>query len=220
VGTKGDQPKEAQKMFRIGRKALITATTAILGTALLGGVALAAFAPAQTAEQIVAGVAANAPDRAGKIKAVLDALVQKNVITQTQEDAILAAFKDATDRTHEEFLRRVMAELFAQSATYLGMTPADLRAKLPGTSLGAIADATPGKSKAELVRTLTNYVNDAIDKAVANGKLTKTQADKAKALVPDHIKKFVEHTYPKKEPRPAAPKVPRPAGTKAPTPTR
>ena len=207
-------------MFRIGRKALITAVTAILGTALLGGVALAAFAPAQVAEQIVAGVAANAPDRADKIKAVLDALVQKNVITQAQEDAILAAFKDATDRTHEEFLRRVMADLFAQSATYLGMTPADLRAKLPGTSLGAIADATPGKSKAELTRTLTSYVNDAIDKAVTNGKLTKAQADKAKALVPDHIKKFVELTYPNKAPRPAAPKVPRPAGTKAPTATR
>ena len=207
-------------MFRIGRKTIITTAAAVLATAMLGGVAFAAFAPVQTAQAIVAGVAANLPDRADKIKAVLDALVQKNVITQAQEDAILAAFKDATDRTHELFLARVMQDLFAQSATYLGMTPADLRAKLPGTSLGAIADATPGKSKAGLTQTLTTYVNGAIDKAVANGKLTQAQADKAKALVPDHIKKFVEQTYPKKAPRPAAPKVPRPTGTKAPTATR
>lgn len=201
-------------MFGIRRKAAITAATAIFGTALLGGAALAAFSPTLSETWVVAGAlgAPSAetprPDRADKIKQVLDALVAKNVITQAQENTILAAFKDVTnDRGHEEFLRRVLANLFDQSAAYLEMRPADLRAALPGTSLGAIADRTPGKTKDGLVAYLTRYVNDAIDKAVAENKITQDQADKAKATVPDHIARFVEHVYPKKEPRAATPKV-------------
>lgn len=201
-------------MFGIRRKAAITAATAIFGTALLGGAALAAFSPTLSETWVVAGAlgAPSAetprPDRADKIKQVLDALVAKNVITQAQENTILAAFKDVTnDRGHEEFLRRVLANLFEQSAAYLEMRPADLRAALPGTSLGAIADRTAGKSKAGLVASLTRYVNDAINKALAENKITQEQADKAKAMVPDHIARFVEHVYPKKEPRAATPKV-------------
>jgi len=208
--------KEAQVF---GRKLAVTATAAVFGSALLGGAALAAFSPSPDANAIVAGADANTP-KGDRIKAVLDALVGKNVITQAQEDAILAAFKDANDRTHEQFVLRVMQDLFGESATYLGVTPADLRAKLPGTSLGAIADATPGKNKAGLVADLVRYANDAIDKAVSNGKLTKDQGVRAKALVSDHVNKFVDQTWPKKQPRPAAPKVPRPNATKAPAPTR
>ena len=207
-------------MLGIGRKVAVAATAAVLGSALLGGAALAAFSPAADATTIVAGADANAPQRGDKLKAVLDALVQKNVITQAQEDAILGAFKDATDRTHELFVQRVMQDLFGESATYLGMTAADLRAKLPGTSLGALADTTPGKTKTGLVADLTRYVNDAIAKAVTNGKLTQAQADKAKALVSDRVTKFVDQMWPKKQPRPAAPKVQRPNAPKVPTATR
>ena len=201
-------------MFGIRRKAAITAATAIFSTALLGGAALAAFSPTLSATTVVAGALgapsaeAPRPDHADKIKQVLDALVAKNVITQAQEDAILAAFKDVKeDRGHEEFLRRMLANLFEQSAAYLEMRPADLRAALPGTSLGAIADRTPGKSKDGLVAYLTRYVNDAINKALTENKITREQADKAKAMVPDHVARFVEHVYPKKEPRAATPKV-------------
>lgn len=207
-------------MLGIGRKAAVAATAAVFGSALLGGAALAAFSPAVDATAIVAGADANAPDRGDKLKGVLDALVKKNVITQAQEDAILGAFKDATDRTHEMFVLRVVQGLFGESTTYLGMTAADLRAKLPGTSLGAIADATPGKTKTGLVADLTRFVNGEIDKAVTNGKLTQAQADKAKGIVAEHVTKFVDQTWPKKQPRPAAPKVQRPTGTKPPTATR
>ena len=201
-------------MFGIRRKAAITATTAILGTALLGGAALAAFSPTLSETRVVAGVEgapsaeAPRPDRADKIKQVLDALVAKNVITQAQAEAILAALKDVKhDRGHEEFLRRVFASLFEQSAAYLEMKPADLKAKLPGTSLGAIANATPGKSRDGLVAALTQSVNAAIDKAVVEGKITQAQADKAKAAAPDHLAKVVDHVYPKHQPRATTPKV-------------
>src|SRR4029078_11615586 len=131
-----------------------------------------------------------------KMKQILDALVVKNVITQAQEDAILAALKG--DRTGEELLHRVLGALFDQTVTYLGTTAADLRTALPGTSLGAIADKTAGKSKARLLRALTTCANGAIDKAAADAKITAAQATKAKSMAPEQITKFVEHVYPAK----------------------
>ncbi|MDQ2950945.1 MAG: hypothetical protein M3R54_01635 [Chloroflexota bacterium] len=210
-----------------GRKAAVIAATGVFGSALLGGAALAAFAPADLADyqtSLIAGVLpgdatstsqAPAAGAADKVKAMLDALVAKNVITQAQEAAILAGLKDLKgDRAHEDLLRRVLAGLFEQSATYLGTKPTALRATLPGTSLGTIADKTAGKTKTGLVASLNASVNGAIDKAQADGKITKDQADKARAAAPDQVAKFVDHTYPTlqktvtpKTPRAVAPKV-------------
>src|SRR6476469_2816301 len=109
-----------KKMFGIRRKAAIAITTTILGTALLGGAAFAAFAPASLETELVAGLAARPSAQAGKpnpadaLKKILDALVTKNVITQAQEDAILAALKG--DRTGDELLHRVLGALFDQTA--------------------------------------------------------------------------------------------------------
>ena len=201
-------------MFGIRRKAAITITTAIFGTALLGGAALAALAPAQLEAPLVAGLDATPNAQAGKpgadkMKEILDALVAKNVITQAQEDAILGAVQG--DRTGDELLRRVLAGLFDQTVTYLGTNAADLRTALPGTSLGAIADKTPGKNKTGLVNALTTWANGMIDKAVTDKKLTADQAVKAKSNAPGQITKFVEHTYPAKTPRTVTPKAPKPA---------
>ena len=200
-------------MPRRFNKAAIAIVTGILGVALLGGAALAAFAPAPSdtfslvPELSGAPTAAQAPKPGdNRLKTVLDALVSKGVITQAQEDAILAGLKD--NRSGDELLRRVFANLFDQSAAYLEMTPADLKAKLPGTSLAAIANTTTNKSRAGLVANLVKAVDDAIAKALAEGKITKDQADKATAAVPDHIAKFVDYTYPKRVPRlVVAPKV-------------
>lgn len=195
-----------------GRKVTAVAVTALLGLGLLGSAAFAAFAPvpADTFSLVPAlpGAAVAQTPKTDKLKAVLDALVSKGVITQAQEDAILAAAKDAAgDKDRDDLLRQVFAKLFDQSATYLGMTPADLKKKLPGTSLAAIANATAGKSRDGLVTYLTNAANDAIAKALADGKITQAQADKAKAAAPDHIAKFVDHTWPQAKPRPANPKA-------------
>ena len=48
----------------------------------------------------------------------------------------------------------------------------DLRAKLPGTSLGALANGTAGKSRDGLVADLVTAGNADIDKALANKKIT------------------------------------------------
>lgn len=168
-------------MFAVRRKAAIAVTTAILATALLGGAALAAFAPAQRATEVVAGL-----------------------------DAAPSA-KDGTPDRAGKKMKRILAGLFDQSATYLGTTASDLRTARAGTSLGAIADQTAGKSRAGLVTALTAFANSGIDKAAAEGRLTPDQAATAKSTAPDRIARFVDHAYAAKRPHTVTPKAPRAA---------
>lgn len=187
------------------KKVLLAAGAAALTAALLGGAALAAFAPVTDYDPVSAveaqlGITAPANSGTDKLKAILDALAAKGVITAAQVDSILAAVRDAAPKRGDGELKRILAGLFDGSAKYLGLTMADLKTKLPGTSLGAIANATPGKSRAGLVAELQNSVNAAIDKALAANTITKEQSDKAKADAPGQIAKFVDHVY---EQRPA-----------------
>jgi len=200
------------KLF--GRKAAVVAITAVIGLGALGSAAFAAFAPVAadtfTLVPSLPGTAVAAPKGGGdKLKALLDALVTKGVITQSQEDAIIAAAQNARgDKDGDEFLRLVFAKLFEQSASYLAVQPADLKAKLPGTSLAALANAAGnGKSRDGLVSYLTNVANNAITTALADKKITQDQADKAKAAVPGHIASFVDHVYPKVQPRATVPSI-------------
>lgn len=193
-------------MFRIPRKAAIVAVTAIFGTGLLGSAAFAAFAPAPdvtfSLDQSTGSLTLDEAPKSDALKTILDGLVSKNVITQAQEDAILAAVKDARGGDRDAILKKVVAGLLQESATYLGIQPKDLRTQLPGTSLGAVANATAGKSRDGLIADLTSFANAAVDKAVTDGKLTADQATKLKAALPDRITKFVDHTWPAARPKP------------------
>jgi ribosome-binding protein aMBF1 (putative translation factor) len=187
-----------------GKKVLLAAGASALTAALLGGAALAAFAPVSydpvSAVEAQLGIAAPANSGTDKLKAILDALAAKGVITSAQVDAIIAAVRDAEPARGAGEIKRILANLLEESAKYLGLTIGDLKTKLPGTSLGAIANSTPGKSRAGLVADLQNAVNAAIDKALAANTITKDQSDKAKAEAPGQIAKFVDHVY---EQRPA-----------------
>lgn len=66
--------------------------------------------------------------------------------------------------------------LLRAAATYLGLTKAELKAKLAaGQSLAQVASATPGKSSTGLVDYLTGLVKTRLDRWVAAGKLTSAQ---------------------------------------------
>ena len=192
-------------MFRITHKAAMIALTAIIGVGLLGSAAFAAFAPSTDysfgLDQQTGAVTMTDTTKADALKTILDGLVSKGVITQAQEDAILAAVKDARG---DSVLRMVVAGLLKESATYLGFNEQELRARLPGTSLGALADKTQGKSRGGLIADLTTYANNTVDKLLAAGKITQDQADKAKAAIPERIAQFVDHVWPKTQPKPAA----------------
>lgn len=194
-------------MFGITRKAALVGVTAVLCTGLLGSAALAAFAPAPAPSFSIdpeSGTItmSEAPKGAETLKTILDTLVTKGVITQAQEDAILTAVRDA--RGDDGVLRKVVAGLLQESARYLGFNQQELRARLPGTSLGALADKTNGKSRDGLIADLTTFADNAVDKLLADGKITQDQANKAKAAIPGRITQFVDHTWPKTKPQPRA----------------
>jgi hypothetical protein len=188
----------------INRKVFLAIGTSVLSVGLFGAVAFAAFAPdAPTTTNAFLGN--NSPVEAkdarhDKLKDLLDGLVAKGVITQAQEDAILAAIKDAAGSRHK--VAAVVRDFLGESAKYLGLTDKELRAKLPGTSLGALANSTPGKSRDGLVADLVTAGNADIDKALANKKITDDQAKKLRDALPGRVATFVDRSWP--TPRTAA----------------
>jgi len=183
------------------QKFMLAAALGIGSVGLFGAAALGAFGP-ETSSSLVSAVAPAASavfgaDKTGdKLKQILDGLVQKGVITAQQEDAILAAAKDASAKP--ERTAKVVRDLLGESAKYLGLAPKDLAAKLPGTSLGKIADATPSKSKAGLITGLSIAANEDITKALADKKITDDQAKKLRDGLAAEINTFVDRTWPTK----------------------
>jgi polyhydroxyalkanoate synthesis regulator phasin len=184
----------------LNRKVALAAGVGTLTAVLLGGAALAAFAPvAENAPSVIEdemGAAAPANSGTDKLRSILDGLVAKGLITAGQADAIVAAVKSAEPVRDNGTVKRIYASLLEETAKYLGLTVAELKAKLPGTTLSQVAGTTAGKTASGLAAALQNAVNAAIDQATAEAKITKEQADKAKAESPAEIKRFVEQTYP------------------------
>lgn len=195
------------------QKLMLAGALGVGSVALFGAAALGAFGPdvSATAVSAVAPAASAVmgEDKTGdKLKQILDALVKKGVITQQQEDAIVAAAKDATATKVRPV--KVVRDFLGESAKYLGLAPKDLLAKLPGTTLGKIADATPTKSKAGLVTALSVAANDEITKALTDKKITDDQAKKLRDGLAAEINTFVDRTWPTKPaaaPRAVVPNV-------------
>jgi hypothetical protein len=183
------------------QKFMLAAALGIGSVGLFGAAALGAFGP-ETSSSLVSAVAPAASavfgaDKTGdKLKQILDGLVQKGVITAQQEDAILAAAKDASAKPVRA--AKVVRDLLGESAKYLGLAPKDLAAKLPGTSVGKIADATPNKSRAGLITGLSIAANEDITKALADKKITDDQAKKLRDGLAAEINTFVDRTWPTK----------------------
>ena len=200
-------------MKTLRQKLMLAGALGVASVGLFGAAALGAFGPDASASLVSAiAPAASAvmgEDKTGdRLKQLLDGLVQKGVITQQQEDAIVAAAKDSTAKHVRT--AKVVRDFLGESAKYLGLAQKDLVAKLPGTSLGKIADATPNKSKAGLVTALSVAANDDITKALADKKITDDQAKKLRDGLAAEITTFVDRTWPTKPataPRTAVPNV-------------
>ena len=193
------------------QKLMLAGALGVGSVGLFGAAALGAFGP-DASSNVVAAVAPAASalmgqDKTGdRLKQLLDGLVQKGVITQQQEDAILAAAKDAAAKHHP--VGKVVRDFVGESARYLGLAPKDLAAKLPGTSIGKIADATPNKSRTGLVTALSAAANDDITKALADKKITEDQAKKLRDGLAAEINTFVDRTWPAKPAAAVRPTVP------------
>ena len=175
-----------------------------LGAGLLGGVAFAAVpttnsTSVQTSADTTASQSAVEAGRA-KLKAALDALVAKNVITQAQEDAIVDAL--TADRAAHPKLREFVGDVAKESVSYLGLPADQVKQQLrAGKSLGDIANATAGKSRDGLLADLDAKAKDRIRAAVTAGTITQAQADQLVPKVIDGIVKVVDH---KGSPKPTA----------------
>ena len=187
----------------------------VLGVSLFGGVAFAMTpASADTAISMApdARVASATQDqRAGKLKAALDALVAKGVITQAQEDAIIDALK--AERGDHPNIKEFVGDVFKASVDYLGLPADQVKKDLrSGKSLGEIANATPGKSRDGLLKFLDDAAGKRIDAAVDAGKITKDQAEKIRTKVDEAIVRIVDHSGDGTHDR-----APKPAQTPKPT---
>jgi hypothetical protein len=88
----------------------------------------------------------------------------------------------------------IKVDVIQTASTYLGLSGGDLRTELQtGKSLGEIADATAGKSKAGLIAAIVASETAQIDKAVADGKLTADQATRLKTGLTERVTRMVEH---------------------------
>ena len=198
-------------MKTMRQKLMLAGAVGVGSIGLFGAVALGAFG-ADASAGLVSAVAPAASavmgdDKTGdKLKQLLDGLIQKGVITQQQEDAIVAAAKDATAK--QVRTAKVVRDFLGESANYLGLAQKDLIAKLPGTSLGKIADATPNKNKAGLVIALSVAANDDITRALSDKKITDDQAKKLRDGLAAEINTFVDRTWPTKPAAAVRPTVP------------
>lgn len=202
-------------------KLATAAVTGVLSLAVTGAAALAAFQPG-TATAIVAATETGAttnihaerekPKKDG-IKEILDRLVQNGTITQAQAEAILKAFKEAGERKDKEsdrdregaaFLKRLLGGMLHPATEYIGLPKEAVGGQLKaGKSLGEIADTRPGKSRDGLISYVVAALSTQLDKAVAEGKISKERADEAKSHLTERVTKFVDH---KRERKPAPPK--------------
>lgn len=178
-------------------KTVAMASAGLLGAGLLGGVAFAAVpAPSDSSGQSSADTttAQSAVESArAKIKAALDALVAKNVITQAQEDAIVSAL--TADRAAHPKLREFVGDVAKESVSYLGLPADQVKQQLrAGKSLGEIANTTAGKSRDGLLADLDAKAKDRIQAAVAGGTITQAQADQLAPKAHDGIVKIVDRT--------------------------
>jgi hypothetical protein len=85
--------------------------------------------------------------------------------------------------------------LLAAAAEYLGLTRAELRAQLPGTSLAALAQ-TEGKSVEELKAAMLAPAQERLASAVASGRVSQARAARALERLERLVDRLVARTFP------------------------
>ncbi|MDQ3097617.1 MAG: hypothetical protein M3Q61_05565 [Chloroflexota bacterium] len=201
--------------MHVTKKLALGLGTAALSLALVGGIAAAAFTPAD----------AQAHDEKGKppgakIEAILKTLIGEGKLTEVQKDAILARLKEATEKEAAEKVgakrpsfqwKSALGDHLKGVAAFLGLTERELAAALrEGKSLADVASAK-GKTRAALITAITTPANAKVDEALAAKKIDAEQAAKAKAEIAKHVETLVDRkhdakTEPKRDEKKPEPK--------------
>jgi uncharacterized protein (DUF433 family) len=108
-------------------------------------------------------------------------------------DRTWPAKKTTTPRTVAPNVKSFLGDLLTTGRDYLGIPLADITTQLrAGKSIGEIADATPGKSRSDLIAALTLAANAKIDQAATDKQLTAEQVTALKNKVAAEITAFVD----------------------------
>jgi polyhydroxyalkanoate synthesis regulator phasin len=141
-------------------------------------------------------------------KQQLDQAVKDGKLTQSQADKIASDLKARiTDLVNSEMFARItgfghdlMKPFLAgvdAAAAYLGITEAQLREELEGGKTLAEVAKAHGKSADGLVQALYDSQKKQLDEAVADGKLTRSQADAILANLKDKLTALVNGKLPR-----------------------
>lgn len=182
------------------------AVAGVLTLAMTGASAFAAFQPAETPASAAVLVTDTETSAAGRgkntghvraLEAILGRLVKNGTITAEQKTRILEEFaSEGAAENGARQLKQIWGHLMGFSVEYLGLTKAEVHTALrAGTSLGALADATAGRSRDGLIGAIATGVTGLIDEALADGKITEERAAAAEAELLERVTKFVDHVY-------------------------
>jgi len=192
--------------MRLDRKAI---AALVGGTALLagGGTALAAHGDGDRAARCEARLAKIA-ERRGISVEQLEANVAARLTARV--DAALASGKISAERASElkeriaqgVLCKRALVNVklarkgtLRAAARYHELTPQQLRAQLPGTSLAALAQKQ-GKSVEALTTVMLAPAKAKLAKAVEAGRIPQARADQALARLAKLVDRLVTRTFP------------------------
>lgn len=159
-------------------------------TIVLGGFAAALIvqSPATAQESTTEDVT---PDRPAGIDEVLSDLVDEGVITQEQADRVAAALRERLGefRPHRGGLRLEAA------AEAIGIEVADLMSALRGgQTIAEVAEAN-GVDAQAVIDALVGQMNDHLDQAVEDGRITAEQAEEMRADAAERIAAMVNGEF-------------------------
>jgi hypothetical protein len=154
----------------------------------------------QTLAQIAQAKGKSVPGLEGAmvaaVKTKLDAAVTAGKITAGREQVVLARVQKAVHRLVSAKLSprpAAKARLLSLAAKYLGVKPKALAAELKGKSLAQVA-AAHGKTAAGLKAALLQPFKARLDKAVASGRLSSTDATAKLARISARLDQLISKT--------------------------
>lgn len=148
-----------------------------------------------TKETVTKDLEKLAQRRTERLTETLKPLVDDGTITQAQSDAVvkkLVGDEDTWARKGRRINRSIFK--FSEAAEALGMTTEDLKAQVQeGKTLAQIAESK-GVSTDDLAAAMVKRTKTALDKSVADGKLTQAEADERLAKATERVQKTINST--------------------------
>jgi hypothetical protein len=178
---------------------------AVVGGAVLvaGGLVVASLGgPSAGAQEGIPGVEdpSGSPERGRPVRSALDALVADGVLDQAQADRVYRSVVGAVREGREErreARRERRQEWAGVVAGVVGVSPDELRAELEAGRTVAEIAAANGRTTDEVLAALVAAVDTRLDAEVADGTLTRSQADQIAERAAVRIERRIELPLPR-----------------------